>query len=195
METLFFLQKVLMDISIKKCAYGGESVDNYDILTPIGSLSVESCSIGLHKLKFKDVLREEVYTNNPKKKSNFVVKENRKLGRVTLLGNQLIENKEIVESFLEFLNYYFNYCLDQNKNFSNTKLPSICWSSVCTKDSFSEKILKALFNQVEIGFGLFLICDKFCRLSRNQICRLTCDRVFHELQLYSRHLFAFLFPK
>ena len=27
-----FLQKILMEISIKKCAYGGESVDNYDIL-------------------------------------------------------------------------------------------------------------------------------------------------------------------
>jgi hypothetical protein len=150
-----FLQKILMDTSIKKCAYGGESIDNYDILTPIGSLSAESCSIGLHKLKFKDVLREEVFSNNPKKKSNFVVKENRKLGCVKLIGNQLIEQKEIVASFLEFLNYYFNYCLDQSKNCSNKKLPSICWLSVCTKDSFSEKILKALFYQIEIGFCLF----------------------------------------
>ena len=140
-----------MNSCVRKCVHGGTSIYNYEILTPIGSLEVEACFIGLHKLKFKEVLREEVFSNVSKKKNRFLVKENCSLECVKLVDNHLTCNKEVILPLLDYLNYFFSYCLNQSNYVSyikkNNEISSICWSSVCAKDSFTEKVLKALCNQ------------------------------------------------
>jgi O-6-methylguanine DNA methyltransferase len=139
-----------MNSCVRKCAHGGLKLHDFEILTPIGTLAVEACSVGLHKLKFKNVLREEFYSGATK--ICYVVKENRNLESVILINNNyLTEETEVVTPLLEYLNFFFIKCLNQCKDNSNInenyRIPSICWESVCSKDSFTEKVLKVLYYQ------------------------------------------------
>ena len=139
-----------MEINNKKCLYGG-FIESIEISIPIGTLELDFCSIGLHRSKFKDVFREEV--SNFSKMPNYLIRERKDFEGFIAPNTHLIKNKQVIEQILNFLSNYFFDCFikeDSNVKF-DIKMPSICWLSITKEESFSDKVLKTLFNKIEIG--------------------------------------------
>ena len=105
--------------------------------------------------QFCHIIKEEVFCKQPNANSNFIVRERQSfesLQITTKTQEPFNEVYEPVEQCLAFFNYYFAHCLNSREDTTNTSvLPNICWSSVCKKDSFSEKVLRTLLDQVKIG--------------------------------------------
>ena len=139
-----------MEKTSGKCSNGGLVV-NFEVLTPIGCLEIDCCSQGLHRLKFKNVLKEE------DKDSKYFIRESLdfeslKITNDSSLNQETLRDYKPIQQCIDYLNYYFAYCFTSSKDVENyNEMPSICWSSVCKKDTFSEKVLKTLFSQINLG--------------------------------------------
>jgi methylated-DNA-[protein]-cysteine S-methyltransferase len=125
---------------VERCLKGnGGKVSHITCLTPIGSINLSFCSKGVHSFHF------EKFSNH---------KNNVELKILSSDSNES-SNCKIIEECLNYLNLYFSYCNTNDKSFDctklNEKLPSICWPSVSTKDSFTYKVLRTLVDKVEFG--------------------------------------------
>lgn len=134
-------------MSSSKC----KSIVTFRLSIPIGVLEIESCPKGLHKLHFKEVFRQDQHIELFNKSSK-IVKESKDFDSVKIL-DKATETKSADEC-LSYFSHYFMYCSKtETPEFYNDEfnLPSVCWAGVCKQNSFTEKVLKALYNKVEIG--------------------------------------------
>lgn len=126
-------------IMFKKCSNGPPIT--YLVSIPIGRLEICCCTDGLHKLNFKEINKKclvDQHEYNLNANVFIINNENN--------AQETTANKTVLEC-IDYLNNYFN----TKNNKCNIQLPKICWSSVCDKESFTERVLKALFNKIDIG--------------------------------------------
>ena len=113
--------------NLNKCP-SNEASQEFLVDTPIGKLELTSCSLGLHKISIKDVHKNDYDLEKDV---------------ILIRDNDEQEMKTIIMDAVEYLSGYFNN--------AESKLPKICWPSICKKDSFTEKVLKALFEKTSYG--------------------------------------------
>lgn len=95
--------------------------------TPISILKIHYCSVGLHQIDFEDICL------------------NKKENSVRILDNKTNSSDKSIRECLDYFQRYFS-----KQDIQTLDVPSICWSSICKKDTFTERVLKEL---IEIKFG------------------------------------------
>lgn len=136
-----------------RCKYGDE-ITKLVISIPIGKMEMEACSKGLHKLKFKDVYKDEFknMANSTKKIPGFKIEQKNDYKSIEILSiePEVNNSMEITNECISFLNYYFSFC-SIGAEFWPCKLPAICWSGICQKNTFTEKVLKLIYERIKSG--------------------------------------------
>lgn len=124
--------------------------ETFLVSTPIANLEIECCSQGMHKLKFTDVSRELIALNK------YRLKINSNFDHVKIISKMNESPLDTKESVLKYLEVYF--CAKSCQNM----IPPICWQSVCTEGTFTEKVMKILVEKVALG----------CRISYKELAAL-----------------------
>lgn len=115
-------------MSITKCNYG-DLLQQFGLSTPIGLIEIVNCSIGLHNLKF---IRFSITISAP--------------DTIEIISrNHQYNNHRSLNEVISYLTNYFS------PSTSVYPLPSICWSGISTDNSFTQKVLKTLFNNIQTG--------------------------------------------
>ncbi len=114
---------------------------NFKLETPIGHLDINICSVGLHQIKFIKIIQEI----------------DDKFDKLRILDQENI-NFESSEKVKECLNYFTDYFYKK----IDSKLPSICWSSIVKENTFSERVLKEL---IKTKFGQTLSYKDLAKLA------------------------------
>ena len=147
-----------MSIIPEKCKTASK-IQKHVFSIPFGYLEMACCSRGLHLLRFKDVTREKCSNDG---KTRVKAKKSTDIGLVNLETSSNNENMfNSVQECLEFLSAYFSKYTQNcsgyfssskvTSNFKNIHAPSICWTGICNANSFSEKVMRYLYENVEIG--------------------------------------------
>ena len=115
-----------------------EGVKTFLVSTPIGKLELISCALGLHKLSFKEINKTSLIDKNEYDltKNVFVIRNDE---------NDEQNLPEPIVQTIDYLSSYFYY-MDLKQT-----APKICWPSICSKNSFTEKVLMTLFNKTKVG--------------------------------------------
>lgn len=125
--------------AINKCKSGGGLIANFRLRVPIGELEMSCCSRGLHELHTK--------------RANIFPQPCDKLKTVELAwqDNPDLKYKTIDES-VDYFRFYFSPHESANPiDELMDKTPSICWRGICLENSFTDKVMKTLLNQVGPG--------------------------------------------
>ena len=107
--------------------------------TPIGSLKILSCEIGLHNISINNTDSNLLFGLN----KNFVC-----LIRDT---NDDMQTPDVILETIEYFNEYFS---DKDIKQKLPNIPNICWESICSRNSFTEKVLRKLVEMTTVGTKL-----------------------------------------